>query len=113
LKGTGIKKTAFLAGIGLLALSTPVVAESIPSGTYQAQFGNDFGVLTVGDTSLGYTFGPCGKDPVYTANKVTRRGDLLKIDQATYKFSINDKGHLQGTWKLNGYEGKPIFWKQP
>ena len=107
-----MNKALFFVSVALSALATQASAESIPNGTYQAQFGLDCGVLSVGETTLGYTYGPCGKDPVYVASKVSRSGDTLSIDKATYQFTINDKGHLMGVWTLNGYESKPIFWKQ-
>ena len=87
-------------------------AESIPNGSYVAQFpGGSCGVLVSTSKDLKYTAGPCGKSPKYVAQRVKRNGNLITIDQASYKFKIRADGNLIGDWTFGDYQSKKIFKK--
>lgn len=100
--------TAFLI---VLSFSNMAHAESIPNGTYHSTFGaSDCGTLVSTSTSLQYTYGPCGKAATYTAQKVTRRGNNVSIDQAQFQdFEIDAQGNLRGKWVFGDYNSMKVF----
>jgi len=88
------------------AAAAIVPAAVVSDGTYQAVMGGQTATLTIrGGQPVSYNWG------TYEANRVSIRGSVIRIDQATLTVTESNESQFSGRWSLGGTRLNVTFQK--